>query len=48
MQLQVKLQKSGDMTYLQGNKQQTGYRFTYLDLFIYLFIGIVLSRYSKK
>ena len=32
MQLQIKLQKAEEITYLEENKQQTRYRRTYLDV----------------
>ena len=32
MQLQVKLQEAAEITYVQGNKQQTRYRLTYWDV----------------
>ena len=31
MQLQVKLQKTAEITYLEENKQQTMHRLTYLE-----------------
>ena len=32
MELQVKLEKREEITYLEENKQQTRYRLTYLDV----------------
>ena len=32
MQLQVELQKTQEITYLEVNKQETRYRLTYLDV----------------
>ena len=32
MQLQIKPQKTAEITYLEANKQQTRYRLTYLDV----------------
>ena len=32
MQLQIKLQKPAEITYLEVNKQQTKYRLTYLEI----------------
>ena len=32
MQLQVKLQKTAEITYLKGNKQQGMYRLTYSEV----------------
>ena len=31
MQLQIKLQKTADMTYLEANEQETRYRSTYSE-----------------
>ena len=32
MELQVKLQKTAEITYLEANKQQARYRLTYLEV----------------
>ena len=32
MQLQIKLQKTAEIKYLEGNKQQTRYCLTYLEI----------------